>query len=66
MSLWFIWTVDKIRRGFLWKDREQVNGGNCLAAWHKVQRPLDLGGLVVLNLDRLSSIQHLTPPEEAS
>jgi hypothetical protein len=31
-----------------------VNGGTCLVAWDKVQRPLDLGGLGILNLEYLS------------
>lgn len=47
---WFIKVVDKIRRGFLWKGREQANGGCCLVAWEKVMRPLDLGGLGITNL----------------
>ncbi|GJN28730.1 hypothetical protein PR202_gb16888 [Eleusine coracana subsp. coracana] len=48
---WFIKAIDKIRRGFLWKGRRQVNGGSCLAAWEQVQRPIDLGGLGILNLE---------------
>jgi hypothetical protein len=36
---WFIKAIDKLRKAFLWKGR-QVNGGSCLVAWDKVQRPL--------------------------
>ncbi|GJM86847.1 hypothetical protein PR202_ga02745 [Eleusine coracana subsp. coracana] len=48
---WFIKAIDKIRRSFLWKGRREANGGCCLVAWEKVQRPLDLGGLGILNLE---------------
>lgn len=48
---WFIKAINKIRRGFLWKGGQDVNGGCCFVAWDKVQRPLDLGGLGVPNLE---------------
>jgi len=51
---WFIKAVDKLRRAYLWKGRKQINGGSCLVAWEKVQRPLDLGGLGVLSLEYMS------------
>jgi heme/copper-type cytochrome/quinol oxidase subunit 2 len=48
---WFIRAIDKIRRGFLWKVRKDVNGGCCLVAWEKVMRPFDLGGQGIHNLE---------------
>jgi hypothetical protein len=50
---WFIKAIDKKRRGFLWKGHQQANGGNCLVAWEKVQRPLQYGGLGIHNLELL-------------
>jgi hypothetical protein len=41
---WVIKVIDKIQRNFLWKGRKEARGGNCLVAWDKISRPLDLGG----------------------
>ena len=48
---WFIKAVNKLRRAYLWSGRKQVNGGNCLVSWDKVQQPLEYGGLGTLNLE---------------
>jgi hypothetical protein len=39
-----------IRRVFVWKESDNANGGCCLVAWEKVQRPVDLGGLSIHKL----------------
>lgn len=42
---WFIKCIDKIRRGFLWKGRTDIQGGHCPIAWQRVTRPLHYGVL---------------------
>jgi hypothetical protein len=51
---WALKRMNKIRRGFLWKGSEDINGGHCLVNWKKVRRPKPLGGLGVLDLDLFS------------
>lgn len=48
---WTLKKLDKIRRSFLWKGSENANGVHCLVQWTKVQRPKQLGGLGVLDLE---------------
>jgi hypothetical protein len=50
---WVLKAIDKKWHGFLWKGHQQANGGNCLVAWEKVQRPLEYGGLGIHNLELL-------------
>ena len=54
LQKWAIKQLDKVRRGFLWKGTDSVNGGNCLVQWKKLQRPKKLGGLGVCDLERFS------------
>lgn len=51
---WAIKAIDKIRRGFLWRGRKEAKGGHCLIAWPKVCKHLELGGLGISDLKRLS------------
>lgn len=44
---WAIKAIDKIRKGFLWRERKEANGDHCLLAWLKVCRPLELAGALV-------------------
>jgi hypothetical protein len=48
---WAVKKIDKIRRGFLWKGSEDVKGGHCLVRWAKIQKPKQLGGLGILDLE---------------
>jgi hypothetical protein len=45
--------MDKIRCDFIWTGTDTTLGGQCLVAWSKVARPVELGGLGVLDLTTL-------------
>lgn len=51
---WFLKRINKICRGFLWRGSEDTRGGHCLVNWRKVQRPKNLGGLGVHDLECFS------------
>jgi hypothetical protein len=46
--------IEKILCGFLWKGRKDAHGGHCLVAWDRVCMPKELGGLGILNLQRMN------------
>jgi hypothetical protein len=50
---WVHKVMDKIMKVFLWVGSDVVQAGKCLVAWPKVQRPLCLGGLGVLDLQSM-------------
>lgn len=53
---WLIKQIDRLRRSFLWKgeEPEKVNGGHCLVNWPTVCTPKEMGGLGILDLERLA------------
>lgn len=46
--------LDKARRRFLWAGDSELTGGKCKVAWPLVTRPVEVGGLGVLDLERFS------------
>jgi len=53
---WIIKQIDRMRRSFLWKgeEPEKVCGGHCLINWPTVCTPKEMGGLGILDLERLA------------
>jgi hypothetical protein len=47
---WVVKALEIFFKAFLWTGSEVVDGGKCLVAWTRVQRPVHLGGLGVLDL----------------
>jgi hypothetical protein len=56
---WFLKALTKIMKAFLWSRTDQVQGGKCLVAWCRVQRPIDMGGLDIPDLKLLGIALHL-------
>jgi hypothetical protein len=46
--------IDKIHRAFIWHGTSTASGGRCMVLWPKITRPIELGGLGVLDLTTLT------------
>jgi hypothetical protein len=46
--------LDKARRRFLWAGDAEISGGKCKVGWPLVARPVQFGGLGILDLERFS------------
>jgi hypothetical protein len=46
--------IDKVRRRFLWAGDAELTGGNCKVAWAAVAKPVEYGGLGIIDLGRFS------------
>lgn len=40
---WAIQSIDRYRHSFLWKGRDRIKGGQCLASWNLCTRPKKCG-----------------------
>jgi hypothetical protein len=54
LAAWAKKQIDKIRHSFLQKGEETANGGHCLVNWQTVCMTKDLGGLGMIDLDKIS------------
>lgn len=46
--------LDKMRRKFLWAGDSEITGGRCKVAWTSVAKPVEFGGLGLIDLERFS------------
>jgi hypothetical protein len=46
--------IDKLRHRFLWAGDSEISGGKCKVAWTAVTKPVEFGGLGVIELQRFS------------
>jgi hypothetical protein len=69
---WLLKQFQNLMRAFFWMCTNMVQSGKCLVAWCRIQRPLHLGGLGMMDL-RLLGVAlcarwlwlHLTDPARA-
>jgi hypothetical protein len=55
---WLLRAIRRLMTTFLWTSTDMVQARKCLVAWKRVQRPLQLGGLGVMDLDLLGIALH--------
>jgi hypothetical protein len=46
--------IDKMRRRFLWAGDSEISGGKCKVAWTSVAKPIEFGGLGLIDLEKFS------------
>jgi hypothetical protein len=55
---WLLKQFQKLMRAFLWTGTDMVQSGKCLVAWCRIQWPLHLGGLGMIDLRLLGVVLH--------
>jgi hypothetical protein len=55
---WLLREMRKLMTTFMWMGTNVVQRGKCLLAWDRVQRPMNLGGLGVLDLNLFGVALH--------
>jgi hypothetical protein len=53
LPAWMYKGLTKLAKAFLWTGTDVVQAGKCLVAWDKIQWPLQLGGLGVLDMEKM-------------
>lgn len=56
---WMIDAIDKTRRGFFRAGGPAANGGQCMMAWPQITRPLEHGGLGIMDLQVAAQALHI-------
>jgi|UPI0001A88E2F hypothetical protein len=51
--------IDQMRRYFLWAGDSEISGGKCKVAWTTVAKPVDFGGLGIIDLHKFSKALRL-------
>jgi hypothetical protein len=46
---WPLKAFEKVMKGFHWTGTDEDQGGKCLVTWSRLQRPLQLGVLGILD-----------------